>query len=190
MNDTRNRGKSVSLIQRFRRRWEDGAGEYIPVPPAGDLGGELARFIGTSGISSLVIAGPPLTAVVGVALEGNVQVLADFGRHHYERGDAARLCSEAEAGLIGVDALVAETGMLVLASRGRGDRLVSTLPPTLLVVATEAPVFNDLEAFLRSAPHDLSLCFVAGPSRTADIEKQVVLGAHGPTRVVVWGPES
>ena len=188
MTGTKAIGGIPSLVERFHERWLEAAGEYIPVAPGVDVGEEVLRFLKDNGIAAVVLAGPPLTSSIGEALAGKVEILADFGRETYDREAAVQRCSNAGAGITGVDTLIAATGTLVLTSRGQGDRLVSSLPPVHLVVATGAPVFNDMETFMQAAPAELSFCFVTGPSRTADIEKQLILGAHGPKRVVVWGP--
>ncbi len=173
----------------FRQRWLESAGEYVEAAPEGDVGRELLAFLQAEGIKSVVIGGSPLMPIVGERLAGEVEILADFGRAGYERETAKLLCSRAEAGISGVDALISETGALVVSSTGRAGFMISSLPPLHLVVAHEAPVFRSQEDFLAVAPTDLSFSFITGPSRTADIEKRLVLGAHGPKRVVVWGPE-
>jgi L-lactate dehydrogenase complex protein LldG len=86
--------------------------------------------------------------------------------------------------------LSAESGSLLVAADVSG-RAMSVLPPVHVVVATMDQLLPDLEAALAivrrrygdKLPSTLSV--VTGPSRTADIEKILVLGAHGPKRLVV-----
>jgi len=177
---------STSLLSQFRKHWEAVGGEYIAHPDAASLPDLIITFLAENGIKEVVIAGAPLTPALGEALAGRVEILADFGREALSPEAAKERCSRADAGISGVEALIADTGSLAVASRGRGDRLVSTLPPVHMVVAAGAPIFADLAAFLKSAPTDLTISFITGPSRTADIEKQLVRGVHGPVRVVVF----
>ena len=180
--------EAASLIDTFRTRWQEVSGEYIQVTRDTDVGSSMLQFIKDNRISSVVLAGSPLTPAIAESLTGHVEILADFGLKQLDRYTATQLCSQADAGITGVDALIAETGSIVIVSRGQGDRLCSLLPPTHLVVASEALVFSEKESFIKVIPKDMTISFITGPSRTADIEKQIVLGAHGPKRVVIWGP--
>ncbi|RAI43001.1 LutC/YkgG family protein [Rhodoplanes roseus] len=87
---------------------------------------------------------------------------------------------------------VAETGTLVLLSGPDNPTTLNFLPDHHLVVVDAASVAGDLEtvlAGLREArgagglPRAVHL--VTGPSRTADIEQTLILGAHGPRRLHV-----
>lgn len=85
--------------------------------------------------------------------------------------------------------LVAESGSILVSSALSG-RAPSVLPPTHLVIATRDQIVADLAASfarLRERTGDLpsNLSWITGPSRTADIEKILVLGIHGPRRLVV-----
>lgn len=88
------------------------------------------------------------------------------------------------------EALVARTGSILITSLN-GGRAASVLPPLHVVYATASQLVNELaEAFGRvqesGRPRDVSmLSLITGPSRTSDIEKTLVMGAHGPRRVVV-----
>ena len=80
--------------------------------------------------------------------------------------------------------LVAETGSLVIDDHDTGERLWSLVPPVHIALIIRPRVFHTLdELFSDPLPGD-GICLVSGPSRTADIEKQVVLGMHGPKRVI------
>lgn len=93
--------------------------------------------------------------------------------------------------LIGISAVayaVAETGTLVFASNPDEPASTHLLPETHIaivhedrVVHTMEDVFARMRSDKRSMPRGLN--FVSGPSRTADIEQTIVLGAHGPYRV-------
>ena len=83
---------------------------------------------------------------------------------------------------------IAETGTLMLLSGPQTPPTVSLLPEThiaLLPVARIVAHMEDgwdlLRAELGNMPRAVN--FVSGPSRTADIEQTVTLGAHGPYRV-------
>jgi L-lactate dehydrogenase complex protein LldG len=88
------------------------------------------------------------------------------------------------------EALVARTGS-VFVSSGCGGRGASVVAPVHIVVATMDQLVPGLdEAFARlresgAVERNSMLCLITGSSRTADIEKIIVMGAHGPRRVVV-----
>jgi L-lactate dehydrogenase complex protein LldG len=89
------------------------------------------------------------------------------------------------------DALIAQTGSVLLTSRSAGGRALSVLPPHHVVVATRDQMVGDLpEAFALlktkySGHYPSMISLVSGPSRTGDIERILVLGAHGPKKLTV-----
>ncbi len=88
------------------------------------------------------------------------------------------------------DALIAQTGS-VFVSASCGGRGASVVAPTHIVYAYTKQLVPDLVTALRNATADGQLdknsyaCVISGSSRTADIEKILVQGAHGPMRLVV-----
>lgn len=97
---------------------------------------------------------------------------------------------EADAGFSGANLAIAESGTLVLVSNEGNVRLTTTLPPLHIAVVTTEKFVETLEQAaalikpLITASSGLKLTsyvsFITGPSRTTDIEKKLVLGAHGP----------
>ncbi|HKV94647.1 MAG TPA: lactate utilization protein [Candidatus Angelobacter sp.] len=88
------------------------------------------------------------------------------------------------------DALIAQTGS-VFVSASCGGRGASVVAPCHIVVGRASQLVPDLETALRNATAEQRLeknsyaCVISGSSRTADIEKILVQGAHGPIRLVV-----
>ena len=99
---------------------------------------------------------------------------------------------EADLGVSTCDCLIAQTGSVVVSTHSTRGRAVSVLPPVHLVIARREQLVPDLPAAMARlrARYDghwpSSLSVITGPSRTADIEKILVLGAHGPRRLAVW----
>ena len=78
---------------------------------------------------------------------------------------------------------IAETGTIVHSVTPRAGRLLSVLPEAHLVLLSERDLLmNSVEFFARTQLGELgsALTLVTGPSRTADIEKTLVRGVHGP----------
>ena len=96
-----------------------------------------------------------------------------------------------DAGITECDALIAQTGSIVLTSRSGGGRALSVLPPHHVVIARRSQLVPDLPAafaLLQSRYHDdypSFITLITGPSRTGDIERILVLGAHGPKKLTV-----
>ncbi len=88
------------------------------------------------------------------------------------------------------ESLVAATGS-VFVSAACGGRKASIVAPIHIVVATLSQLVPDLTvAFEKmnargTVARNSMLCLITGPSRTGDIEKILVLGAHGPQRLVI-----
>ena len=99
---------------------------------------------------------------------------------------------QCDVGISECDALVAQTGTVVVTSRSAGGRALSCLPPHHVVIARREQLVADLPAaFLliarkHGADYPSMISFITGPSRTADIERTLVLGAHGPRRLTIF----
>lgn len=102
--------------------------------------------------------------------------------------DALEAC---DAGITACEAAVAQTGSILVSSGSCGGRAVSILPHVHVVVVS----LDQIVATLGDALHGIReqhagrmpsmLSFITGPSRTGDIERILVLGAHGPKELIV-----
>lgn len=93
-------------------------------------------------------------------------------------------------GVTGAFCAIAETGTLMLLSGADTPATTSLLPETHVavlnpsrIVATMEDAWDLMRKECKQPPRTVN--FVSGPSRTADIEQTVTLGAHGPYRVLI-----
>jgi len=104
--------------------------------------------------------------------------------------------SSMEAAITECEFLVARTGSILISSASYGGRQLNIFPPIHIVVAKRsqlrAYVTDALiavqEKYSGNLPSLLSV--ISGPSRTADIEKTLVMGAHGPRELYVFIAEN
>ena len=93
-----------------------------------------------------------------------------------------------EASLTSCEALVARTGSLVLSAVHQG-RIPSVYAPVHVCVAYTSQLVYDIKDGLQAMKDKYRdylpslITFATGPSRTADIEKTLVVGVHGPKEV-------
>jgi L-lactate dehydrogenase complex protein LldG len=102
--------------------------------------------------------------------------------------------STATVGISQVDFAIADTGTLVQNATAVEQRMVSMLPPVHVAIVETGSIVADLRAALsRFSPREGGgagslppyLAFITGPSRTADIERVLTIGVHGPGRLIV-----
>jgi L-lactate dehydrogenase complex protein LldG len=108
-----------------------------------------------------------------------------------DAGYAVNDLESCDAGLTECEALVAQTGSVLVSAPSAGGRALSVLPPHHIVLARRSQVVPDLSVALQRVQEKFKdqfpsfLSFISGPSRTGDIERILVLGAHGPKRLTI-----
>lgn len=98
--------------------------------------------------------------------------------------------------ITGCEFLVARTGTMVLSAAGKSGRTTSVYAPIHICVAFTDQIVYDLKDALQGIKDKYAgkipsmISFATGPSRTADIEKTLVVGVHGPKEVYCFLIES
>ena len=101
-----------------------------------------------------------------------------------------------DVSITGCEYLVARTGTIVLSSAQESGRTVSVYAPIHICIAYTSQLIYDLKEALQGVKDKYGdrlpslISFATGPSRTADIEKTLVVGVHGPKEVYLFLVES
>jgi L-lactate dehydrogenase complex protein LldG len=147
-----------------------------------DLLEQMAAFLREKQCSRVMLSNTPLLTRLGAA------------RFLKEKGFDARTWEEItpdeaydfDAGVTDVDYAVAESGSLVIRHRPEHGRLISLVPFVHVAVVEPKSFLPDLiDLFERLAKEGVGggVTMISGPSKTADIEMNVVTGVHGPNVV-------
>jgi L-lactate dehydrogenase complex protein LldG len=112
----------------------------------------------------------PLTAVAGLKFQVTQELAAD-----------------ARFGISQMEWALADTGTLVQDSSAIEQRLVSSLPSIHIALAPTSGLLPDMpELLTRINPKDSGyIAMITGASRTADIERVLTIGVHGPERLII-----
>ena len=162
------------LVVRFRERAAASASSVDAVADEREVPAAVARYLDAHQLPKSGCVWPSLAALdwngAGLSLQARAA-----------RGDDA-------VGVSGVFCAIAETGTLCVTSGAGTPASVSLVPETHVAVVPAARIVAHMEdawglmrAELGQLPRVVN--YISGPSRTADIEQTVVLGAHGPARV-------
>ena len=99
---------------------------------------------------------------------------------------------QAEVGFTLCEALIARNGSILLSNAGAAGRRLSIYTPIHIVLAYSSQLVMDLKDGFKLVKNKYGsqipsmITTVTGPSRTADIEKTLVMGAHGPKELYVF----
>lgn len=93
----------------------------------------------------------------------------------------------AKVGISQVDWALADTGTLVQDATAIDKRLVSTLPAIHVALIETGGLRPDMPSWLADVRPEQTnyIAMITGPSRTADIERVLTIGVHGPERLVI-----
>jgi len=117
------------------------------------------------------------------------QILAHY---HYPFFETDKNFADADVGFTLCEALIARNGSILVSNANMAGRRLSIYPPVHIVFAYTSQLVLDLKDGFKllkykygdNVPSMVSV--ITGPSRTADIEKTLVLGAHGPKELFVF----
>lgn len=172
----RARGDPAALRRRFIDMARAASAEVEELDDLAELPALMARLCTAAGLGAPAVA--PDAVLEGLDWGG-----AGVTVEHRAARDGDRVC--VGRALCGV----AETGTLVLASGAASPITLAYLPDVHVVALDSAALvggYEDAWARVRAAgPMPRAVNWITGPSRSADIEQNIQLGAHGPVRLVV-----
>ena len=174
----RGRLSGAALVDLYRAEAERVAASVAEVSQAQDIVGEVARYLREHNLPASLRIGSD-ERLNGLDWSGVAMKVS--------QGPSA---GDDLNGLSHAFGAIAETGTLAMVSGADNPTTLNFLPDNHIVVLREADLAGDAETLwdrLRArygkglAPRTVNL--ITGPSRSGDIEQQIVLGAHGPRRL-------
>lgn len=170
------------LYGRFKEKLNAMAGECYRVKTAEETAPLLVRLLQEKKVQTIALVESPLTRrghVAAALQKAGLEVKTD----HYRE-----VTPEADAGITELEWGIAELGTLVQIGTDVDQRLASMLPPLHIALTQTSKLVPSLMEAL-GVIHNLSeipgfVGFITGPSRTADIERVLTIGVHGPSQFV------
>ena len=177
----RARQPRADLIRIFREYLEGQSATVAELPDIADIPTTIAGYLRSKNLAlSLRLGDDPLWDRLPWEKEPSLE------------RTKGRAVGTDTAGLSHAIAGVAETGTLVFTSGPDNPTTLNYVPESHLIVVRESDIvgaYEDMWSSLRATHGEgqmpRAVNFISGPSRTADIEQQLVMGAHGPRRMLV-----
>jgi L-lactate dehydrogenase complex protein LldG len=172
-------------LELFKKLSETLRSELVMCGGVQDAAAEINRLATSGGWKTIALHHGEIIDTILPLLPASLTLLP------LEKGYDKDQLEACDAGLTECDLLVAQTGSVCVTSTNSGGRVLSVLPPHHLVIARVGQLVTDLtEAYLSLAAkyrdgYPSMISFITGPSRTGDIERILVLGAHGPKRLTI-----
>jgi len=173
------------LVARFQKELEAIYGQSYLYETAEAAGAALQALAAENKWQKIGLNSSPLVEKVAESLpvETIKRVSSDWSPQQIALLDAA---------IIPAELLLADTGSALIICREQHERLMCYLPPVCVIVGAVDRIFCHLPAAwpaIAAWAADLQtrgeFVIITGPSRTADIEKILILGVHGPKKLIV-----
>jgi len=161
----------------FAEKFTLAGGKFIYCENESELRTNLQALVTEKSFETIVCKDPLITEILD---KSNIQYT-----------DKVIELDENSAGITQCEYLIARQGSIMVSSKQISGRRLNVFPETHIVIARTDQIVEELkEAFqlikTKYQPEFPSLVsLITGPSRTADIEKTLVMGAHGPKDLYV-----
>jgi L-lactate dehydrogenase complex protein LldG len=165
--------KEVEFAEQFGQL----LGKFVFCMNHRELGSQLSELINHYGWKNIYCREEKLTTLLMANQVG------PFSDTHLEHCEAA---------ITSCELLIARTGSIVMSSAQQSGRTVSVYAPIHICIAYSNQLVYDLRDGLQYLKEKYEgrlpslITFATGPSRTADIEKTLVVGVHGPKEVYLF----
>ena len=180
------------LWDQFKKEIELVAGAFYKTESINASAEIIIKFLTESKISRVGISNEEIclkTALKIKEIESGLKIISPSQFDHAER---KKEYAVTEAAVVNPSFAIADTGTLVFTLKGAGTSYPHFLCDNIFALIDESRIVpNQFELFRRLRREEMKeMFFVTGPSRTADIEKILVLGAHGPRNLTVLMSEN
>ena len=177
-------GSPDELRDQFAKELGAVSGEFVRVSDKHELSKRLLQDMEKHSYKSIVFPNADSCADLVQNLSGMECLIADSMEEAIRRERLART----QCACVTVDHAVADTASLAVILSSGNSLFPHYLPDTIYVVLQPHQLLaNIFELFDKVPPEQAkNMLLITGPSRTADIEKILILGAHGPRRLVVY----
>jgi L-lactate dehydrogenase complex protein LldG len=192
-------GARDGLVEKFQKEFELVSGEFHFCESDTAVLQLLTQIIQSSASKNVAISQHGICKRFAVA-EGLKAQLPDVNlvtediesENPFDRTNLRNALAQVQLSITGAEYLIAESGTIVTVAGAQASRQISLLPSIHVVLATPEQIFpNMAELFLEiqrthgtQFPGSALTC-ITGPSRTADIEKVLIKGVHGPMRLIL-----
>ncbi len=180
-----------ALARQFDEELSAISGEFFRCGSLAEAQEKIADLVKQLDSKTIAAVDRPLTREAAAALDA-VRWTPQDGAAADDAGWTPPAMEKIQLGLIVADYLLADTGSCMVECNTPQERLMCYLPPTCLVVARADRLREHMPAAWKEIASRLAepdrhgeFVIVTGPSRTADIEKILILGVHGPKRLFV-----
>lgn len=171
----------ADLLVDFISQAEAAGAQVIQVNSAQEIAPPLIEYLRPLG-KQVALADTPLVQAAG--LEKHL-IAAGF---NIEK-EGAEFARQADIGVVEFDYGISETGTMAADAADLKCRLAAMLPLSCVALLPRANLRPNLtqviEHYLERSSWPSYLTLVTGPSRTADIERSLTIGVHGPERLLV-----
>jgi len=188
--------RRAELGSKFVRELQAVGGQVIEVGSEIEAVEKIVELALRIGVRSAVSAEPITEELTAVDAELQKHGMTVIRTDPVSRDDFAQMrarLARADLGIVEADYAIAATGTIAQIATASRPRLASLLPPASVIVMHVDRIVPDLAALVRTVgPERISenpMVLITGPSRTADIEKRIVLGVHGPKDlyvILIW----
>lgn len=166
------------ILEKFKEELEENLGQVYLCPDSHDLAMQLKNFLTESHIEKCHCIDPLIQAFL---TKENISFSS-------EKQDFYGM----EAGITGCEFLIARSGSIMVSSAQASGRAMNVFPPCHIVLAGKgqlvAEICDAFDGIRKKYGDDIPsmISTITGPSRTADIEKTLVMGAHGPKQLIIF----
>jgi L-lactate dehydrogenase complex protein LldG len=165
-----------SLCQEFKTNLELIGGQVILIKSKSEIANQVKLICEEKNLSRIFCTDPKLQKI----LKENIDIDSDENSF-----------LELNIGVTGCEFLVAHLGSVIISSAQISGRRLNVFPETHIVVADQSQMTDYLDHALEKLQNKYKnelpslISNITGPSRTADIEKTLVMGMHGPKSLIV-----
>jgi L-lactate dehydrogenase complex protein LldG len=191
--------RQAELVSAFAREIEALNGVFLGAVAPGEVVARACGLAERAGALGIAVGEGEVIdlAAIAVALEGEGREVMRAGAHaasdEVARKSWLGRLARADLGIVEARCAIASSGTLVIVATPESPGSLTLVPPISLIIVRADRIMGDtaqaIEMLGAATISGHRVVMISGPSRTADIEKRIVLGVHGPKELhvlVVW----